>query len=33
VHKCCSVDASYFLPQAEHSSSRRFEGFVMTDKV
>jgi len=32
VHKCCSIEGSYFFPQAEHSSSRIFEVFVITEK-
>src|SRR2546427_5499763 len=33
VQRCCSTDASYFLPQAEHSSSTTFNGLVVTVKV
>jgi len=33
MQRCCSTDASYFFPHAEHSSSTTFNGFVITVKV
>jgi len=33
VQRCCSTEASYFFPQAEHSSSRTFEDLAITVKV
>jgi len=32
VHKCCSTEASYFFPHAEHSSSTTFNGVLITVK-
>src|SRR5437667_11502246 len=33
VHRCCSIEGSYFLSQAEQSSSITFKGLVMTVRV
>src|SRR6266852_7971135 len=33
VHRCCSNEASYFFPQAEHSSSTTFKALFITVKV
>jgi hypothetical protein len=33
VQTCCSTEASYFLPQAEHSNSTTFKVFAITAKV
>src|SRR5260370_38929567 len=33
VHRCCSNEASYFFPQAEHCSSTTFKDLLITVKV
>jgi len=33
VQTCCSIDGSYFFPQAEHSNSTTLVGLVITVKV